>query len=227
MPLPALRIRGALVAALTVALFAPGSAGATVATLRVLTPNTTLEPGTSFVTGTERIKTDPHALCFAGGAGGSGDTVTLAGPTAMGLLKSALGTNTALRPLSVTDEFGFGLGLCGIGGKKGNESRYWSLLVNHKDPGVGGDQVRLHNGDEVLWYLTKFPPPPELDLRAPAGTAPGSFEATVYQHTYDRPQSSLRDHLREGARIRRDGRRRTRRARSDRRKRNSHHLGPG
>jgi len=55
-------------------------------------------------------------------------------------------------------------------------------FVHHKDPGVGGDQVRLHNGDEVVWYLTGFPPPPELDLRAPAGTAPGSFEVTVFEH---------------------------------------------
>ncbi len=153
-----------------------------VADLRVLTPGAALEPGANYVTGTESIKTDPHARCFLGGAGGSGQRVRIQGPTALGVAKSALRWNQALAPISVTDEFGFGLGVCGFGGKRGNQNRYWSLSVNYADPGAGGDQVRLHSGDSVLWYLTSYPPPPLLELTAPAAATPGLVQVHVDQH---------------------------------------------
>jgi len=153
-----------------------------VSDLRVLTPNATLEPGASYVTGTESLKTDPRARCFLGGVGGSGDRVKLPGPTALGLVKSALSWNPALDPISVTDEFGFGLGVCGFGGRQGNENRYWALFVNYEDPGLGGDQVRLHDGDSALWYLTKYPPPPLLELTAPAGATTGGVPVHVVAH---------------------------------------------
>jgi hypothetical protein len=186
MPNRYLRPFGGLIAlAAGVAIVVPASASAddVVANLRVLTPTTTLEPGASYVTGTESLRTDPKALCFVGGAGGSGDRVRMEGATALGLVRSALDWNQALNPISTTDEFGFGLGVCGIGGKKGNANRYWSLALNHVDPALSGDQVPLSDGDSVLWYLTQFPPPPELEITQwPAGAAEGSAEVTVVEH---------------------------------------------
>jgi hypothetical protein len=187
MPIRISHAIGAAVPACAVAALIAIGAGtanaAVVAHVRVLTPKAVLEQGRSYVTGSESIRTDPNAHCFLGGSGGSGDVVDIPGATALGIVRSALRTNKALDPISVTDEFGFGLGVCGFGGYQGNESRYWSLNVNHSDPGVGGDHATLHEGDTVLWYLTDYPQPPELDLRAPAGTDPGGFQVRVLQHT--------------------------------------------
>lgn len=172
-------------AALATAL-GPAGAGAAddvVAELRVVAPGSELEPGTSYVTNTERIKTDPKAKCFAEDGGGSGEIAKLAGPTAMGLVESSGDVNDAVDPLSVTDEFGFGLGLCAIGGVKADSGHYWSLTVNHEAAQVGGDQFTLADGDTVLWSLTEFPPPNELELQAPPGATPGTRNVTVVEWT--------------------------------------------
>ena len=164
-------IRAATLAAFSAALIAPTAQAAddVVAELRVVSQEGVLESGTSYVTNSERIKTDPRARCFVGGEGGSGDRVRLAGPTAMGMLETAGDANPDLSPLSVTDEFGFGLGLCGIGGVEGDSDRFWSITVNHQASQVGGDQITLSQGDDVLWSLTGFPPDPELQLTRRAG----------------------------------------------------------
>ena len=179
------RSRRALCAATLAVLCAAATARAAhaaedvVAELRVVSPNGVLEPGTSYVTSSERIKTDPKARCFVDGEGGSGDRVRLAGATAMGVIETAGDANRDLRPLSATDEFGFGLGLCGIGDVEARRSKFWSVTLNHQASQVGGDQVTLSQGDEVLWSLTKFPPEPELELDAAPGTTPGTLEVSV------------------------------------------------
>jgi hypothetical protein len=123
----------------------------------------------TFSTGTVSVKTSKSATCFGAGTGGSGRSVSIKGATAMGLLVTAARTTPTLRPLSITDAFSFGLGLCGIGnsavsGKKAS----WYLKVNHKAQQVGGDAVKLHPGDEVLWDLaSSYPYPNELALEAP------------------------------------------------------------
>ena len=92
------------------------------------------------------------------------------GPSALGLVKDTADSNPALRPLSVTDQFGFGLGVCGIGGSTFNQgdTASWYLKVNHVGATVGGDQYLLKAGDDVLWYLSPgYPYPNELQLVAP------------------------------------------------------------
>jgi hypothetical protein len=126
-------------------------------------------------TATAKIETDPNALCFGPGSGGSGDKVKVPGPTALGLVQDGSTTARDLRPLSVTDAFDFGLGVCGIGGFQASGSASWYLKHNHVGAQVGGDQVALKKGDEVLWYLApSFPYPPELALEAPDRVDPGS-----------------------------------------------------
>ncbi len=183
----ALRLWTLPLAAVSAALIAPGAEAAddAVVELRVVHPGGALEPGASYVTNTEKIKTDRRARCFTDGEGGSGDVARLPGPTAMGLLETAGDTNKDVNPLSVTDEFGFGLGLCDVGDVEAEAgASYWALTVNHQTAQLGGDQLRVDDRDEVLWSLTslaQFPPNPELEVRAAPGTEPGTLNVTVVE----------------------------------------------
>lgn len=145
-------------------------------------------------TDTATIKTDPNADCFGPNTGGSGKSVEINGPTALGLVQHATVTQRALRPLSVTDAFGFGLGLCGFGGFEADQDHFWYLKKNHVEQSVGGDQVALVGGDDVIWYLmpiSNCPPPDffcqvsDLLLKMPLRARPGQvLTATVlgYDH---------------------------------------------
>lgn len=162
---------------------APAAAGTTTAHLRVVNTAGTTLADQSQVTGDVAIKTDPGATCFGPGTGGSGNSVEVPGPSALGLVQDASASDPAVRPLSVTDHFSFGLGICGIGGYTFNygDSAFWYLKVNHVGAQVGGDQYILHAGDDVLWYLSPgFPPPNELRLVAPTVVQSGQpFTVTV------------------------------------------------
>ena len=165
---------GAICLAIIAALLAPAGATAasTTADVRVVNTAGVTLADQSQATGDVTINTDPNATCFGSGTGGSGNPVNLAGPTALGIVKDASSTNGSLRPLSVTDHFSFGLGLCGIGGNTFSKDNFdtggWYLKVNHVGSQVGGDQAFLKQGDEVLWYLAPgFPYPNELQLVAP------------------------------------------------------------
>ncbi len=141
-------------------------------------------------TTTSRIKTSPRADCFGAGTGGSGERIRTAGATAMGALQDAKKIVESLRPLRVTDTYlddGYGLGLCGIGGYKATGSAYWYLKQNHAGASVGGSQLMVDRGDEILWYLTPtYPAGVELALKAPVVAAPSTpFEVTVTEYADD------------------------------------------
>jgi hypothetical protein len=139
----------------------------------------------TLTTGTTKVPTSPKATCLGKGSGGSGKSVTVKGPTALGLLARGARSTASLRPLLVTDAFvsEFGLGLCGIGGSNGTAKKSWYLKVNHKNPELGGESVKLKKGDEVLWALEQFPYPNELALEAPAEATPGvPFQVQVYSY---------------------------------------------
>ena len=133
--------------------------------------------------GTVSVPTSPKATCFGKGTGGSGKPVTIQGPTALGLLGQAAKSTATLKPLLISDSFDFGLALCGIGGYSANETVSWYLKVNHKNPELGGESVKLKAGDEVLWDLAKFPYPDELVLSAPKTAKAGvPFTARVFSY---------------------------------------------
>jgi hypothetical protein len=135
--------------------------------------------------GTTKVPTSPKATCLGKGTGGSGRPVTVKGPTALGLLAKAAASTPSLRPLLVTDHFidEFGLGLCGIGGSKSTSTLSWYLKVNHANPELGGDSVKLKAGDEVLWALARYPYPKELSLVAPEqATAGVPFAVQVFSY---------------------------------------------
>jgi hypothetical protein len=190
MPIRSLRPAGLIAAcAATILLSAPGTAGAKsiVGDLRVLGPSGQTLAELDQYTRTVKLDTDPNAQCFGPGSGGSGDRVKVPGPTALGVVNDAAATARDLRPLSLTDAFDFGLGVCGIGGFQAQGSAFWYLKHNHAGALVGGDQLRLSKGDEVLWYLAPgFPPPPELSLEAPARVNPGEpINVQVFAHADD------------------------------------------
>jgi hypothetical protein len=136
-------------------------------------------------TATTSVKTSPKATCFGAGSGGSGASVSIQGNTAMGLLAAAAKTTGALKPLSISDHFEFGLALCGIGSSIAKGEASWYLKVNHKALSVGGDAAKIKPGDEVLWDLApSYPYPNELALTVPKAVNAGK-PFTVKVVSYD------------------------------------------
>jgi hypothetical protein len=172
---------------LTVFLPAAANAATATAELRVLTPDQVIDPGSTYVVGPETVATDPNADCNFGGAGGSGAEYSFEQPTALSLLAAAARANGSVRPISVTDEFGFALAICAIGGVDDREGTFWYLKRNHQELTVGADQEPIADGDELLIYLSPdnfpAPNPKELELLAPARARPGDpVTVTVLEH---------------------------------------------
>jgi hypothetical protein len=149
-------------------------AGTIPADVRVMTTGGNVLTDQRQYTGTTTVPTSPGAECFGAGTGGSGDPARIPGDTALGALGDAARMDPDLRPLSISDHFDFGLALCGVGGHVAKGAKSWYLKVNHVDPQLGGDNVKLKPGDQVLWYLApSFPYPDELLLVAPARAQKG------------------------------------------------------
>lgn len=139
-------------------------------------------------TATTSVKTSPKATCFGPGSGGSGDSVSIPGNSALGLLARASKSVATLRPLAISDSFDFGLALCGVGTSVAKGSSSWYLKVNHKALAVSGDAARIKPGDEVLYALAKttapsYKYPNELALEAPERAESGvPFEVRVFSY---------------------------------------------
>lgn len=167
---PAIALLGVLICALAFSSVAEAAKTKSVpAGLRVVDGKGKVLAQQTQYTGSTKVKTDPDAKCFVGGSGGSGATVSIDGPTAFGALADGGATQRQISPLSVTDEFSFGLGLCGIGKAIAPETGGWLFKVNHEAATAGADTTAVTSGDDVLWYLTtdfNAPPPAELVLKA-------------------------------------------------------------
>lgn len=179
----------ALALALSLSITAVAGAKGFGAELRVVGAKSKVLAEQTVTTGTTSVKTSPKATCFGKGTGGSGKSVSIAGNTAMGLLAKGAKSISALRPLSISDSFDFGLALCGVGKSVAKGGVSWYLKINHKSPSVGGDTAKIHAGDEVLWALVESDPktyayPGELVLFAPAQVTAG-LPFTVTAYSYD------------------------------------------
>jgi hypothetical protein len=175
----------ALILSLSFAALAAGKTGGTPAQLRVVAKGGKQLAQKALRTHSLTVPTSRKATCLGKGTGGSGKGVQVKGATALGLLAQAARTTPALRPLTITDHFlsEFGLGLCGVGGYSAGGAFSWYLKVNHVNPNLGGDSVKLKAGDEVLWALAKYPYPKELSLVAPFSAQPGvPFQVTVFSY---------------------------------------------
>ncbi len=157
-----------LALALSLPLTASALAKGFTADLRVVGANRKVLAEEPVTTATTAVKTSPRATCFGAGSGGSGDSVSIKGNTAMGLLAAAAKRTGSLRPLRISDHFDFGLALCGIGSSLVKGEASWYLKVNHRALSIGGDSARIKAGDEVLWDLApSYPYPNELSLTVP------------------------------------------------------------
>jgi hypothetical protein len=167
-------------------LTAAATAKGPIADLRVVgKKGKTLAEDSFGVGGQVSVKPSPKAACFGPGTGGSGKKMTLKGGTALGMLARAAQFTAALKPLLITDHFvdEFGLGICSIGGTTATSKSSWYLKLNHKAQSVGGESVKLHAGDEVLWGYGSYPYPNELALSAPADVqANVPFTVTVVSY---------------------------------------------
>lgn len=180
-----IRLAAACALALAVVLSSAAMAVAKgpVADLRVVGSGGKVLAEKSFGTGTASVKTSSKATCFGPGTGGSGKSVTIKGATALGMLIQAAKFMAALKPVLITDYFDFGLGICGVGGSVATTKVSWYLKVNHENPELGGEMVKVGPGDEVLWALVGFPYPAELALSAPDTAKAGRpFQVRVFSY---------------------------------------------
>jgi hypothetical protein len=166
----------AALAACALLVGAPGVASAAppvISKLRVEARGQALSPGVFYVNNTARLATRSSECS------GTGQTQTVRGPSAIGVVDYAQETNRTLAPYFVSDQFDFGLIVCRIGNAGAfNANEAWLYKVNHKAAQVGGDQFPLSRGDRVLWYFADFATGAntgdELELRAPARVQPNS-----------------------------------------------------
>jgi len=181
-----IRLAAACALALTfvISAAAPAVAKGPVADLRVIGAGGKILAEKSFGTAGEvSIKASPKATCFGPGTGGSGKSVPVKGATALGMLIRGASFIAPLKPLLVTDYFDFGLGICGVGGSTSTSKLSWYLKVNHVNPELGGEMVKVRAGDEVLWALAGFPYPTELALTAPDRVkADTPFQVRVFSY---------------------------------------------
>ena len=139
--------RTALAACAFAALAAPSAADAVTTQLRVEADGKDIGPGFHYVHNSVTYETS--TAC-----GGTGDSYTIDGPSALGLLVQAADFTRALRPVQISDEFNFGKFVCGVGGYEGSDTAYWSYKVDHVLPEVGADQFPIDRShEEVLWYF--------------------------------------------------------------------------
>lgn len=173
-----------LTGAATAALALPSTGSAAVVDLHVEAGGKSLAPGLSYATGSTGVRTDrSRPAC-----NGSGDVERLRGANALGALVQAADTRRSLRPVRVSDQFSFGLLVCGVGDFRAGDDAFWLYKVNHVAPEVGGDQRRVRNGDEVLWYRSEpgrgINTGDELDVVAPARAQTGRpFQARVFAYS--------------------------------------------
>jgi hypothetical protein len=187
--------RGAAIAAVVVAflaLSAPAIARTKWADMRVVTHTGRTLAEFRQYTGSTTVRATPKANCFGPGNGSSHKRYRLDGANALGIVKDALASKAALRPLWISDAFvddGFGLGICSIGGFDTVDFSYWYMALNRVAATTGPDLTPLHDGDRVLWYFTSGSEdgfPRELALRAPASTRPGDpFTVRVVRFAAD------------------------------------------
>ena len=171
----------------SLSLVAVATAKGPVADLRVVGKGGKALAEDSFGTGGQvSVRPSPKATCFGPGTGGSGKKMSLKGSTALGMLARAAQFTASLKPLLITDHFfdEFGLGICSVGGTAATSKSSWYLKLNHKAQSIGGEKVKVHAGDEVLWGYGSYPYPDELGLTAPAD-AQANVPFTVTVVAYD------------------------------------------
>ena len=142
--------RAALVACvIAVAAAIPASAASVTTQLRVEADGHDIGPGWQYAHDSVTYDTSQSAAC-----NGSGESGSIEGPTALGVLVQGADYTNRLDPVQVSDQFEFGPFVCGVGEFESTDSAFWLYKVDHVSPEVGGDQFPIDSsGHSVLWYL--------------------------------------------------------------------------
>ena len=168
----------------SLALLVPSAASATVtAKLRVAHARPGARPGHDLHRRRRASPspTRPDADCF-GAPGGSRRRVhATRRRTRSACSRPPAGRPSAVAPLSLTDQFGFGLGVCGIGGVQASAgASFWYLKVNHAEATVGADQLEVQprRRGPLLPRARRLPEPEPGRARAGRpGAAPQAGDA--------------------------------------------------
>jgi hypothetical protein len=154
-----------LAAAFAVLSFAP-RADAALTELRVEGPDGTIDPGTWYVTGTEKVRRGKGDACKR-----VKGKRTFGGATALGILGTAAKFNQSLAPIRVRPT-SFGPQVCQVGphrsfGHYPNSSGGLLYYVDDPNDALGyvsgfssADLATVEDGDRVLWVYSVFPPDP-------------------------------------------------------------------
>ena len=200
----------ALTAALLFVLPAVALGASPLVELRVEGPSETLDSGTWYVTGTERIKRGKNDDCKP-----RAGRERFPGRTALSVLGSAQNSNRALRPIRVRNT-DFGPQVCQVGtltsfGHYPNASGGFLYWVDNVSGFSSADVAAVKDGQSVLWYHATFPSDPPLpgepsintgkalELKGvPAQDADGEFVARVVVHDFDGTPSPVTDAVIDG-----------------------------
>ena len=134
---------------IAVAVVSPASAASVTSQLRVEANGHDIGPGWQYAHDSVTYETSQSAAC-----NGSGESGTITGPTALGVLVQGADYTGRLDPVQISDQFDFGPFVCGVGNFESTDSAFWLYKVDHVSPEVGGDQFPIDSsGHSVLWYL--------------------------------------------------------------------------
>jgi hypothetical protein len=141
--------RAALAACALAVLALPASASGITTKLRVEADGHDIGPGFRYVHDSVSYTTSQNEACK-----GSGETGSISGPSAMGLLIQAAEFTRDLRPVRISDQFDFGLLVCGVGDYESSDTAFWLYKVDHVSPEVAGEQFPINRShSEVLWFF--------------------------------------------------------------------------
>ena len=176
------------------------------AELRVEGPGTTLDPGTWYVTGNERIrKSKPGDACVR-----AKGRIAVNGPTPLSLVQSGSEVNGDLSQVRVRrDEAG--LFVCEIGSVLGRPFSDpagfagWSYYRDWEFGSAAADEIQLRGRTKILWVFSDFGlgteanTGPALELRRVPARSDGEFVAKVVAHGFDGTTSPVAGATIEGA----------------------------
>jgi hypothetical protein len=179
---------------MAVLLAPPASAKTALAELRVEGPDGTLDPGTWYVTGTEKIrKSRPGDTCIR-----DQGRLRFPGPTALGIAQTGSEHRKALRQVRVRlDEAGpFVCEIASVLGRPFTDPdgfAGWSYWLNDEFGSASADLVKLKRGDHVLWVFSDFNVDTSqwintgaaLELRGVPARSSGTIEVEVLAHIFD------------------------------------------
>ncbi len=167
--------------------------------LRVVDPTQVLDPGTDYTPTLETVKTDPRPTASATAPAAAATSPRRRADRARPVARPPARRPRPSKPLSVTDQFGFGLGICGIGGERGRPDEFWYLKSNHEAAPVGGDQLTLdeRRRGPLVPDADNFPAPnpAELELTAPATRRPAIRSPSGGQDACVDGSAHVRRHL--------------------------------